>query len=98
MALILEGKLSRLQIWQKFKVGVQTLCDRVNRYNAEGFSGLYDRPRTERSSKLTETQQQALVGWVTEGTPDGEPDWTLESLQVEKSSAFHLALRAFVVY
>ena len=87
-SLILEGKLSRLQIGQKFKVGVQTLCDWVNRYNAEGLSGLYDRPRTGRPSKLTETQQQAVVGWVIEGTPDGEPDWTLESLQLKIEKEF----------
>ena len=39
IVLVLEGKLSRLQIAQKLKVGVQTLCDWVNRYNAEGLPG-----------------------------------------------------------
>ena len=74
IALILEEKLSRLQVGRKLQVGVQTPCDWVNRYNAEGLSGLYDRPRTGRLSKLTEIQQQAVVGWVVEGFTDGEPD------------------------
>ena len=69
-------------IGQKLKVGVQTLFDWVNRYNAERLSGLYDSHRNGRPSNLTETQQQAVVGSVIEGTPDGEPDWTIESLQL----------------
>ena len=73
---------------------MHTLCDWVNRYNAEGLSGLHDRQRTERPSKLTETQQQAEVGRVIEGTPDGKPDWTLESLQLktEKVSGVSFSL------
>ena len=99
IVLILEGKLSRLQIGQKLKVGVQTLCGWVNCYNADGLSGLYDRPRTGRPSKLTEVQQQAVVGWVIEGTLDGEPDWTLESLQlkIKKGFGVSFSLEAFVV-
>ena len=37
---------------------------------------------------MTETQQQTVVGWVIEGTPDGEPDWTLESLQLKIKTEF----------
>ena len=29
-----------------------------------------------------------MVGWVIEGTPDGEPDWTLESLQPKIKKEF----------
>ena len=50
--------------------------------------GLNDRPCTGRPSKLTETHQQAVVGWVIEGTLDGEPDWTLESVQLKIKGDF----------
>ena len=29
-----------------------------------------------------------MVGWVVEGTPDGEPDWTLESMQLKAEKEF----------
>ena len=67
---------------------MQTLCDWVNHCNAEGLEGLYDSPRTGRPTKLTETQKQVVVGWVIEGTPDREPDWKLESLQLKIKRVF----------
>ena len=88
IVLILEGNHSRWQIARRLKVDVQTLCDWVNRYNAEGLSGLYDRPRAGRPSKLTKSQQQVVNNWIVEGTPDGEPDWTLESLQAKIKQKF----------
>ena len=91
IALILKEKLSRLQVRRKLKVGMQTPCDWVNRYNTEGLWGLYDRPRIGRLSKLTEMQQQAVVGWVIEGTTDGEPGWTLESLQLKIKKVFGIS-------
>ena len=86
--LIPEGKLSRFRVERKLKVGVQTLCDRGKRYNVAGLSGLNDRPRTGRPSKLTDTQQQAVVGWIIEGTLDDEPNWTLRSLQLKIKKVF----------
>ena len=70
---------------------MQTLCVWVNRHNAEGLSELCDLLCTGRPSKLTETQQQAVVGWVIEGTKDGEPDWTLESLQLKIKKEFGIS-------
>ena len=67
---------------------MQTLCNWVNRYNAVGSLGLHYRPRNGRPSKLTETQQKTVVFWVTEGTPDGEPDWKLKSLQLNVKKEF----------
>ena len=44
--------------------------------------------RIGRPWKLIETQQKAVVGWVIEGTPDSEPDWTLESLKLKIEKEF----------
>ena len=56
----------------------QALRDAVVRYNAEGVSGLSDRPRI-RPSRLSEGQQAALRGLILRG-PDPERDglssWT----------------------
>lgn len=56
----------------------QALRDAVVRYNAEGVSGLSDRPRI-RPSRLTEGQQAVLRGLILRG-PDPERDgissWT----------------------
>jgi transposase len=52
----------------------QALRDAVRRYNAEGPSGLHDRPRSRRPEALTPGQQQAaLKAWVLRG-PDPERD------------------------
>ena len=51
----------------------QALRDAVIRYNAEGPSGLHDRPRAGRPEALTPGQQAALKAWVLRG-PDPEHD------------------------
>ena len=51
----------------------QALRDAVIRYNAEGPSGLHDRPRSGRPERLTPGRQAALKAWVLRG-PDPERD------------------------
>jgi transposase len=51
----------------------QALRDAVLRYNAEGPSGLRDRPRSGRPEALTPGQQAALKAWVLRG-PNPERD------------------------
>ena len=51
----------------------QALRDAVLRYNAEGPSGLHDRPRSGRPEALTPGRQAALKAWVLRG-PDPERD------------------------
>ena len=51
----------------------QALRDAVIHYNAEGPSGLRDRPRSGRPEALTPGQQAALKAWVLRG-PDPERD------------------------
>jgi transposase len=51
----------------------QALRDAVIRYNAEGPSGLHDRPRAGRPEAPTPGQQAALKAWVLRG-PDPERD------------------------
>jgi hypothetical protein len=51
----------------------QALRDAVSRYDAEGPSGLRDRPRSGRPEALTPGQQAALKAWVLRG-PNPERD------------------------
>jgi transposase len=51
----------------------QALRDAVIRYNAEGPSGLRDRPRSGRPEALAPGRQAALKAWVLRG-PDPERD------------------------
>ena len=58
----------------------QALRDAVIRYNAEGPSGLHDRPRAGRPEALTPGQQAALKAWVLRGPNperDGVSAWRL---------------------
>jgi transposase len=61
----------------------QALRDAVVRYNAEGTSGLYDRPKPGRPERLSEAEQAALAARVFRG-PDPERDgvaaWTRADL------------------
>src|SRR3712207_5969225 len=61
----------------------QTLGDWVHRYNAEGLSGLRDRPRPGRPCGLAEGQQAALKALVLRGprlARDGRVAWRLRDL------------------
>jgi transposase len=61
----------------------QSLSDAVKRCNAEGLTGLYDRPKSGRRRKLDAAQEAALGEIIIEG-PDPEVDgisaYTLEDL------------------
>ena len=61
----------------------QALRDAVVRYNAEGLTGLHDRPRPGREPRLSEEQRRALRQLVLDG-PDVEATglsaWTLAEL------------------
>ncbi len=61
----------------------QALRDAVLRYNAEGLSGLYDRPKGRPPRRLTEGEEAALAAAIRRG-PDPERDgvcaWTRADL------------------
>ena len=77
VARVIEGELDRGAVALRARVGRQTLCDWVHRYNAQGPDGLKDRPRSGRSPKL-DAQQRAEVGrWLEDGPGPGVPAWTL---------------------
>ena len=61
----------------------QALRDAVLRYNAEGLTGLHDRPKPGRPPRLSEAEQAALAARVFRG-PDPERDgvaaWTRADL------------------
>jgi transposase len=69
----------------------QALRDAVIRYNAEGPSGLHDRPRAGRPEALMPGQQAALKAWVLRG-PDPERDgvsaWRLVDICAHAEEAY----------
>jgi transposase len=68
----LEG-LTRAEAARLAGMERQALRDAVIRYNAEGPSGLHDRPRSGRPEALAPGQQAALKAWVLRG-PNPERD------------------------
>jgi transposase len=68
----LDG-LSRAEAARLAGMERQALRDAVIRHNAEGPSGLRDRPRPGRPEALTPGRQAALKAWVLRG-PDPERD------------------------
>ena len=73
IALVLEGHRRGVAARQSGMDG-QTLRDWSHRYNAEGISGLFNRPHGGgRPRKLTAAQEAAIAGWVRAG-PDPERD------------------------
>jgi transposase len=78
----LEG-MSRAEAARLAGMERQALRDAVVRYNAEGTSGLYDRPEPGRPERLSEAEQAALAARVFRG-PDPERDgvaaWTRADL------------------
>ncbi len=72
IAQALEGA-SRAEAARRVGRERQSLRDAVVRYNAEGLTGLRDRPRSGRREKLDTEQQVALRAWVLCG-PDPEAD------------------------
>lgn len=69
----------------------QALRDAVLRYNAEGVSGLFDRPRGRRPEWLTESEQATLAATILKGPKpevDGVCTWTREALAIWISAEF----------
>ncbi len=77
IARVMEGRQSREEIARQAKVDRQTLCDRVNRYNAMGLAGLTDKPGRGRPSRLNEVQRAEVGRWLDEGPETGVPAWTV---------------------
>ena len=81
----LEGK-SRAEAARLSGMERQALHDAVVRYNAEGLSGLHDRPKGRRRPVLNAAEGAALVDLVLAG-PDlirhGRTEWTLPALAEE---------------
>ncbi len=81
----LEGK-SRAEAARLSGMERQALHDAVVRYNAEGLTGLHDRPKGRRRPVLDEAEAVALNRLVLAG-PDlarhGRTEWTLPSLAEE---------------
>lgn len=72
----------------------QSLGDAIQRYNAEGLSGLYDRPKPGRSRKLSPVQEDELCDAIVAG-PDPETDgisaYTLDDLAEIVAARFDVA-------
>jgi transposase len=83
IALVLEG-VNRRTAAETCGMDRQTLRDWVHRYNAEGLTGLANRPSPGRRSRLSEDQKAELADWVDAG-PDPEHDgvvrWRRRDLQ-----------------
>ncbi len=72
LALVLEGA-DRATAAATCGMDRQTLRDWVHRYNAEGLSGLYNRPSPGKPPLLSAAQKAALAAQVEKG-PDPEID------------------------
>ena len=78
----LEG-MSRAEAARLAGMERQALRDALVRYNAEGLSGLYDRPKGRPPRRLTEGEEATLAGVILRG-PDPDRDgvcaWTRADL------------------
>src|SRR6202166_2967939 len=99
-ALLSEGH-SREQAARQSGMERQTLRDWVHRYNAEGVSGLFDRPHGGGGArrKLTAAQETEIAGWVRAGPipeTDGVVRWRLGDLRekIDQTFAVHLHERS----
>jgi transposase len=78
----MEG-ISRAEAARLAGLERQALRDAVTRYNAEGVSGLFDRPKPGRPPTLSEGEQAALRAIILRGPDqerDGGGEWTLPML------------------
>src|SRR5215213_7532730 len=93
----LEGR-SRAEAARLAGMERQALRDAVIRYNAEGPSGLHDRPRAGRPEGLTPGQQAALKGWVLRGPAperDGVSAWRLVDVCARAEQAYGVRYSAW---
>ena len=94
IAMVLDGH-SRLVAAQASGMDRQTLCDWVHRYNADGLTGLADRPRPGRQPRLTEAQRGEVAEWVESGPnlkTDGVGRWRCADLRDRIAAKFHVYL------
>jgi len=95
LALVAEGS-ARKDAAETCGMDRQTLRDWVLRYNAEGLTGLCNRPHAGGPpGKLTEGQTTKLAEWVRSG-PDPETDkivrWRLKDLQRRIAADFQVTM------
>jgi len=86
----LDG-LSRAEAARLAGMERQALRDAVIRFNAEGVSGLYDRPKGRRPEWLSENEQALLANAIYRGPKpeeDGVCTWTCEALAIWISAHF----------
>jgi transposase len=94
IAMVLDGH-SRLVAAQASGMDRQTLRDWVHRYNADGLTGLADRPRPGRQPRLTEAQRGEVAEWVESGPnlkTDGVVRWRCADLRDRIAAKFHVYL------
>ena len=94
IALVLEG-WSREAAAEACAMERQTLRDWVHRYNADGLTGLADRPRPGRQPRLTEAQRCEVAEWVESGPDiktDGVVRWRCADLRDRIAAKFHVHL------
>jgi transposase len=94
IAMVLDGH-SRLVAAQASGMDRQTLRDWVHRYNADGLTGLADRPRPGRQPRLTEAQRCEVAEWVESGPnlkTDGVVRWRCADLRDRIAAKFHVYL------
>ncbi|KAA6333910.1 hypothetical protein EZS27_017737 [termite gut metagenome] len=65
---IAQGKKAE-ELEELYQTSHKSICNRVHRYNAEGLSGLVDRPRKGRPSRLSAARQEMVKQAVLK-TPD----------------------------
>jgi transposase len=94
IALVLEGA-SRGDAARSCGMERQTLRDWVHRYNADGLSGLSNRPLPGPTPRLTREQKAEVGRWVRAG-PDlarhGVVRWRRRDLRKEIAAAFGVTL------
>jgi transposase len=98
LAHVLDGR-SRGEAARLCGMDRQTLRDWAHRYNAEGLTGLFDRPHCGRPPRLTAAQQEEVARWVRQGprlSADGVVRWRLVDLadKIEKQFGVRLAERS----
>ena len=94
IAMVLDG-YSRLVAAQAGGMDRQTLRDWVHRYNADGLTGLADRPRPGRQPRLAEAQRSEVAKWVEDGPDlktDGVVRWRCADLRDRIAAKFDVHL------
>lgn len=74
---------SSVEIAKRLEVGDRCIRSWIKRWNAQGESGLWDRPRSGQPKKLTHEQTQTLVSWLEQGPPqeEGRARYRIKDLQ-----------------